>query len=79
MPEPVRILIVDDDRGNALLAKEAIGGYFELFRRYSWRRRRMYAVAEPEGLRRHIAGSKPSSPLSALLRFDFGFSVRSLL
>jgi|GEM_PF-2430275 len=33
MPEPVRILIVDDDRGNALLAKEAIRGYFELFRR----------------------------------------------
>ncbi|RLG54533.1 MAG: hypothetical protein DRN95_08640 [Candidatus Hydrothermarchaeota archaeon] len=28
MPEPVRILIVDDDRGNALLAKEAIEGYF---------------------------------------------------
>ncbi|RKY57687.1 MAG: hypothetical protein DRP95_06700, partial [Candidatus Latescibacterota bacterium] len=28
MPEPTRILIVDDDRGNALLAKEAIEGYF---------------------------------------------------
>ncbi|HID11985.1 MAG TPA: response regulator [Candidatus Latescibacteria bacterium] len=28
MPEPTRILIVDDDRGNALLAKEAIASYF---------------------------------------------------